>query len=479
MWDLRPVGFIIGLLLLILAVAMLVPAASDLSRGDADWGNFIGAAAVTLFFGGALALTCRGRWPTFGLRQGFLIANLAWIVASLFAALPFVFSGRLGFTDAFFEAASGLTTTGMTVIAGLDHAAPGILLWRAILNWLGGIGFVVMAVTVLPVLQVGGMQLFRVEAFDRQGLAPRAAELGVGLALLYTGLTALAALVLWLAGMEGFDAVAHALSGISTGGFSTKDAGIAAFNSPAIEWALVGVMIFSALPFLLLLRASQGRPQVLITDSQVQWFFGLGAAASLVLTFWLIGMGEEVSLALRSAVFNVASFMTGTGFLSADPGQWGGFPVALLLVLMFIGGCAGSTTTGVKMFRIQIFFSLALQQLRRSTRPHGVFLVAFNRRPVPDDVTDSVLAFFFLLSASFAIFAMGLGLMGLDFTAAMTAAASAIANVGPGFEVGSGQAASWIELPAIAKWWLAAAMLLGRLEFFTLAVLLTRGFWRK
>jgi trk system potassium uptake protein TrkH len=479
--DLRPVFSIAGALLAILAVAMLVPTALDLATGNPDWQAFAAAAAVTLFVGVALMLATRDAgWRGFGLRQGFLIANLSWALVALFGALPFVFADPgLGFSDAVFESMSGITTTGATVMRGLDEMAPGLLIWRALLNWLGGIGIVVMALAVLPVLQVGGMQLFRVESYAVEQVLPRVAQIGAGVAVVYVVLTALGAIALWALGMTPFDAVAHAMSAISTGGFSTHDDSIAVYGSRGIEAALALLMLIGAMPFVVFLRAATGDPLAMLRDGQVRWLFGLLAGATLLIAIWLATEHyADGGTALWIGLFTTISFITGTGFLIEDPTAWGGFPTALLLLLMFVGGAAGSTASGVKIFRVQIFVSIAQAQLRRLTQPHGVFIAYFNRRPVPDEISDQVMGFFFLYGLAYVVLAAGLGCMGLDFTTALSAAASAVANVGPGLGDPLIAAGDFSDLPEGAKWWLTAGMLLGRLELVTVVVLLTRSFWR-
>ncbi|MEX0759751.1 MAG: potassium transporter TrkG, partial [Tistlia sp.] len=271
MVDFRPILFVIGVLLSVLAVAMAIPAIVDAASGHADWQVFAAAGAVTLFVGICLVLTMRSGWGPFTVRQGFLLVTLAWFVIALFGALPFAFAGlQMTPTDALFEAMSGVTTTGATVIVGLDAAPPGILLWRAILQWLGGIGFIVMAVAVLPVLRVGGMQLFRVEAFETDKVLPRAAQLAAEISIVYLALTAAAALLFWSLGMSGLDAVAHAMTSIATGGYSTRDAPIAHFDSAASDYAVSLVMVLGSIPSVLYLRALRGRPLAPLRDSQVR-----------------------------------------------------------------------------------------------------------------------------------------------------------------------------------------------------------------
>ncbi len=482
MIDLRPVVFIIGILLVILAIAMVIPAFVDVAVGHSDWQVFAASAALTFFIGALMVLTTRAGWHGFTLRQAFLMTNLAWLVIATFAALPLAFSGlELSFTDAFFESMSGVTTTGSTVIVGLDYAPPGILLWRAILQWLGGIGIIVMAVAVLPILQVGGMQLFRVEAFETDKVLPRAAQLAGGIAVVYVALTLFSAILLWLLGMSGFDAVAHAMTSIATGGYSTRDASIGYFDSAAIDWAISVIMILGSVPFVLYLRALRGRPLVFFGDSQVRWLVMILAFAVLSVAWWLSrsGVAEEYGSALRYATFNVISVMTGTGYSTTDFGAWGGYAMAILFVLMFVGGCAGSTTCGIKIFRFQVVHAIAFTQLKKLLQPNGVFIPYSNKRPIPDRVAESVMSFFFLYAASFAILALVLGWLGLDFVTAVSGAATAISNVGPGLGDIIGPAGNFAPLPDGAKWILSAGMLLGRLELFTVLVMIRPAFWHE
>ena len=480
MIDLRPVLFIVGILLSILALAMIIPAAVDASFGHGDWQVFAAASAITLFISIALSLTMRTGWTGFNLRQAFIMTNLAWLVIAVFGALPFVFSDlNLSLTDAFFESMSGVTTTGATVIIGLDYAPPGILLWRAILQWLGGIGIIVMAVAILPILQVGGMQMFRVEAFDTDKVLPRAAQIAGGIAIIYLSLTAIAAIVLWLFGMSGFEAVAHAMTSIATGGFSTSDSSVGHFESPAIHWSISVFMVLGSLPFVLYLRMVRGDGLSLVKDSQVRWLLGILFVSILSIAWWLWDRDQMGPAdALRFGAFNVISMMTGTGYSTADFNAWGGFATALLFVLMFVGGCAGSTTCGIKIFRFQVLYATAKVQLHRLVQPNGVFIAYYNKRPIPERAAESVMGFFFLFAATFALLAAGLGLLGLDFVTAVSGAASAIANVGPGLGDIIGPAGTFASLPDTAKWLLSAGMLLGRLELFTVYILLTRTFWR-
>ncbi|HMB75768.1 MAG TPA: TrkH family potassium uptake protein, partial [Kiloniellaceae bacterium] len=386
---------------------------------------------------------------------------------------------ELTFVDAFFEAMSGITTTGATIIVGLDHAPPGILLWRGILQWLGGIGIIVMAVAVLPILQVGGMQMFRVEAFDTDKVLPRAAQIAGGITVVYVCFTILSAMLLWSLGMTGFEAIIHAMTSISTGGFSTSDSSIGHFDSAAIDYAISAIMVIGSLPFVLYLRLLRGNVSPLWRDSQVRCLIAILAVSIAAVTLWVWeNHFLELSDALRYSTFNIISVMTGTGYATEDYDNWGGFAMALLFVLMLIGGCAGSTSCGLKIFRLQVLFATAKAQIRRLIQPHGVFFAYFNKRPIPETVSTSVMSFFFLYIAVLGLLTIALGLTGVDFITAISGAASAIANVGPGLGDVIGPAGTFAPLPDSSKLVLATGMLLGRLELFTVLILLTPGFWR-
>jgi len=479
--DFRPILFIVGILLATLAVAMTLPALADALAANPDWQVFAASAALTFFIGVVLILTTRTGKRRINLRQAFVLTALCWLVIPLVGALPFAYSLLdMDYSDAFFEAMSGVTTTGSTVIIGLDLAPPGILLWRALLQWLGGIGIIAMAITVLPMLQVGGMQLFRMESSDKSEKAmPRMAQVATWTGVIYLALTLVCAALYWSAGMSGFDSIAHAMTTIATGGFSTHDASVGYFNSPLIDSIAVLFMIVGSLPFVLYLRAVRGAPGHLWRDRQVRLFITIVALAVAGMTFYLnMSRDVEALTALRLSAFNVISVITGTGYATADFSLWGGFAVAALFCMMFVGGCAGSTTCGLKIFRFQVLYAAAHIQLRRLLQPNGVFIPYYNNKPIEDSVLASVMAFFFLFILCWVALAVGLGLAGLDFITATSGAASAISNVGPGLGPIIGPAGHFADLPEPAKWMLSAGMLLGRLELFTILVLLMPSFWR-
>ena len=463
-----------------LAVAMCIPAIADANAGNPDWQVFTIAAGFTLFVGVTFVLTARSSIRNISTRQAFVLTTLLWIVIPAFAALPFTFADMdLSYTDAFFEAMSGLTTTGSTVIVGLDAAPPGILLWRALLQWLGGIGVVAMAIAIMPLLQVGGMQLFRMESSDRSDkVLPRTTPLVAYIAFIYLGFSALCALAYWLAGMGGFEAIAHAMTTIATGGFSTRDESIGHFDSAAIDTIAIAFMLLGSLPFVLYLRALRGNPGSLWRDGQIRWFLLIVVTTVAVMTAYLYFNGSPVATALRHAAFNVISILTGTGYATENFVAWGPFALPFFFFIMFIGGCAGSTTCGIKVFRFQVLYVTAVAQMKRLLQPHGVFIPYYNRKPIPEEVSASVMSFFFLYALCYAAIALGLGLIGLDFLTAASGAATAISNVGPGLGEIIGPAGTFNTLPDAAKWLLSAGMLLGRLELFTVLVLLAPSFWR-
>ena len=479
--DFRPAIFVVGLLLATLAVVMCVPAIADFAYGHPDWQVFAVSAATTFFVGVTMALTSKTRDMKLTIRHAFMITTTSWMAMTLFASLPFAFSELdMGFTDAVFEAMSGITTTGSTVISGLENAPPGILLWRSLLQWLGGIGIIVMGIAVLPMLQVGGMQLFRMESSDQSDKAmPRAAQIASAIGVIYLLLTIVWAGFYWVAGMTGFDAISHAMTTIATGGFSNHDESFAYFDSAMIEYIAAAGMLVGALPFILYLRALQGDMLAVVNDSQVQWFLIFIAGVIVTTCGWLVlEVNEDPLNALRLATFNIVSIITGTGYATDDYSIWGSFSPVIFFFIMFIGGCSGSTTCGIKVFRFQVLYAAARTQIHHLLQPHGVFIPYFNKRPISEEIIISVLSFFFMWFFTFALLTLGLSLLGLDFVTAFSSAATSIANVGPALGPVAGPTGNFVSFPDAAKWLMAGGMLLGRLELFTVIVMLSRSFWR-
>jgi len=481
MLDLRPVGYVIGLLVAVLGIAMLVPMFVDILDGNDHWPAFAESAVITLVIGGVIAISCSNTMHEgLTIQQTFLLTTGVWLALPVFGALPFVVGEtEARFVDAFFEAMSGLTTTGSTVFSGLDSMPRGLLLWRGILQWLGGIGIIVVAMVFLPELRVGGMQIFRTEGFDTFGkILPRATEIASRISVIYVSLSLICALAYISAGMQPFDAVVHAMTTIATGGFSNYDASFAAFAGPVSYVACV-FMILAALPFVRFVQLSAGTARPLLQDTQIHVFLITAFIIAGLITGWnwaqANASGEE---ALRYALFNSVSLMTGTGFANADYGQWGSFAIAVLFFTGLIGGCAGSTACSIKIFRYQLLFASIKAQLQKTRSPHGIFTPRYAGRPVDDDVLNSVMSFFVFFTVTLGLLAVALAMTGLDFVTSLSGAATALANVGPGFGDQIGPSGNFAGLNDTAKWILAAAMLIGRLELLAVYVIFTVQFWR-
>ncbi|MBX9635753.1 MAG: TrkH family potassium uptake protein [Magnetospirillum sp.] len=482
MIDFKPVIFINGILLLILAAAMGVPALVDAASADRDWTVFALSAVVTGFVGLGLALGARPeqRQPL-NTRQAFLLTGSTWFLLAAFAALPFIFSPlNLSLADGVFEAVSGVTTTGSTVIVGLERAPKGILLWRALLNWLGGLGFIVMAVAIMPILRIGGMQLFKMESSDKNDkIKPRIAQLAMSIVTVYVSFTALAAFGLWATGMTVFEAICHSFAALGTGGFSTSDESLAHWGT-ATQWVTIAAMLAGGTTLTLFISPWKHGRWAFMHDSQVRWYVNFIASFSALLAFWQWAINDmEPGDALTHATFSVVSVVTTTGFSTTDYSAWGGFAQVTFFILLFIGGCTGSTAGGVKIFRWEVLFKLAGVHLKRLLHPHGIFVIDFNDRHIPKAVINSVLGFMTVYFLTFALFALALTAVGMDLIGALSGSAQALSNVGPGLGPVIGPAGNFKTLPDAAKWIMSFEMILGRLELFSIIVLFTRSFWRE
>lgn len=475
--DFRPILYLCGIVLTALSCLMLLPLGIDLYDQCDDWQDFLLTIIITLIIGMSLILITRTPKFTINARETFFMTTATWCVAAMASSIPFMLSAiSLSPTDAFFEATSGITTTGSTIISGLDETNRGILLWRALLQWVGGIGFIVVAIAILPFLRVGGMQLFSLESSDKSDkFLPRAGKVATQLGLLYGGLTILCFLALSGTGIASFDAVTHAMTTMATGGFSTHDDSIGFFNNPDAELIIMMFMLLSSLPFLMYLRCSRQGIRPFLKDGQAISFLLLAFIAVVLVTL----IRDDASLShWRENAFNTISLLTGTGYVTGDITSWGSAIIILLFCLMLIGGCAGSTTCGIKIFRLQIIRRSTHSLLQSLIQPHGVFVARYQGRPVPDDITQSVLGFVFLFFLSFAALALALGIAGLDFQSSMTAAATAIGNVGPALGENLGPSDTFQTLPASAKWLMSFGMILGRLELYTVFILFAPRFWR-
>lgn len=478
---LQPILYITGLFLIGLGATMVIPGLIDLADADQDAEVFFVAAAITTFIGSMLALTSRGNVANISPRQGFVLTCLSWVVVTGFGALPFAFSRmELSFADSYFEAMSGLTTTGATVITGLDTAPDGILMWRALLHGIGGLGIVVMGVLILPFLKVGGAQLFRAESSDKSERPfPRFTQVVTAIGIVYAALILLCTAALWLAGMNPFEAIVHALSAVSTGGFSTRDSSVGHFDSLTIDWILIVFMMAGGLPLTWYIRVLREGGRVVIEDSQVWIFFLVALGVSLSLTLWLLATGDWTPWrAFTLATFNVSSIITTTGFVHGDYSLWGPYAVMVFFLLCFIGGCSGSTSGGIKVFRWQIF-SVGLRRLAvHNFAPNRIIPLFYSGRRVSQETLFSVFGFILLYIVIFAAISLTAGLLGLDFVTAASGAAATMSNSGPGLGEIIGPAGTYKPLSDSAKWLFSFSMLLGRLELLTVMVLLFPSFWR-
>jgi trk system potassium uptake protein TrkH len=481
MIDLRPVAHIIGLLVTVLGLLMLVPMAVDFQRGDDHWRSFLEASIITTIIGGFMALTTQNALRgSLSLQQSFLLTSGVWLFLPLFGAIPFMIGAPgVRFTDAFFEAMSGVTTTGTTVFPSLDDLPRGTNLWRGILQWLGGLGIVIVAMIFLPVMRVGGMQFFRSEGFDTLGkILPRAIDISTSMIRIYVALTVLCAAVYAALGMTPFDAVMHSLTTMSTGGFSNYDASFAVYAGPA-EYAAVVFMILASTPFIRFVQLANGSALPLWRDVQLRAYLRwIAYAIGVIVVYRMIRDDAAFLPTLREVTFNTVTIFSGTGYASEDVTKWGHLAFVVLILVGLIGGCTASTGCSIKVFRYLILFEAIKTQIRRLHSPHRVQAVRFSGRQVEDEVVNSVIAFFSFFILTFGLLIVGLALTGLNTMTALTAAWTAIANVGPawGPEVSANGAID--QFPTSAKWMMIWGMYLGRLELLAVFVLFLPRFWR-
>ena len=454
----------------------------DYINNNEDWKQFFFISCLTFFIGLVLYVGFKKEKMKINLRQAFLLTILSWLVIALFGSLPFMYSSSsLNFTNAFFESVSGITTTGSTVISNLDSLSEGILIWRSLLQWFGGIGIIVLAVAILPTLQIGGMQLLHMEHDDPyEKTLPKINKFIFEIIFLYFGLTILCLFSYYFNGMNAFDSLIHSMTTISTGGFSNKSLSFGYFDSQTLESISILFMILGSLPFVIFIKFIHGQKNSLFKDDQIRLFILLLISIVFVSLFWVkYYLNIEWSSALRLTTFNITSILTGTGYTSTNYNNWGGFGLIIILMIMFIGGCAGSTTGGVKIFRFQILFRGVRLQIKKLTQPHAVFLMKFNKKTVTENTYTSIISFFFIYILLFILSSVILSFLGLDFLTALSASASAISNVGPGVGEIIGPNGNYSGINEIGKWVLAFTMLIGRLEIFTILVLFSKNFWKK
>jgi len=477
----KTVFFAIGVLLVILGAFMLIPFFVQFIYDEKN-NAFLLSASVTAFIGILLVLTNLEINRKLNLQQVFLLTTLSWLGIAIFGCLPFLLSNLdLSLVDAFFESMSGITTTGSTIITNLDNAPKSILIWRAILQWLGGIGVIVMAITILPLLNVGGMQLFRMDSSDTtEKVLPKTREITLVISIIYLTLTFACGISYWAVGMNMFDSIAHAMTTIATGGFSTYSGSIGYFQNPRIEIISIIFIVLGSIPFIAYLKFVKGDKKIFFKDAQIKGLIYILIISILLMFLYLMLSNKEYSFSenLRISTFNVVSVLSGTGYVTADFSSWGNFPLIFFLFLMFIGGCAGSTTCGIKIFRFQILSHFIINQIKKLVYPHGVFSIKYNNEKINDTFIYSIITFIFLYFFIFFILAALLSVNGLDFITAISGSASAISNVGPGLGNVIGPNGNFSDLPNFSKLSLSLGMLLGRLELFAVLVLFFPSFWK-
>ena len=478
MSNYKTVFFTLGILQIILGVFMFIPIIFQFIYSEVD-SSFFGASIVTIIFGTLFFLSNLDHDKKLTLQQAFLLTALSWLSIAIFSSLPFIFSEEnFSFTNAFFESMSGITTTGSTIISNLNEMPKSILLWRAILQWLGGIGIIIMAITLMPIMNVGGMQLFKISNNDSsEKILPKSKEIALRLIYIYLSLTFLCGLTYKIFGMSFFDSLTHSMTTIATGGFSNYNESIGFFNSISIEISAMIFIILGSLPFIAYIKFLSGDKMIFINDIQIKTFLKIIIISIIILSAYLVISGSN-DLNLRSVFFNVISILTGTGYINDDFDSWGSFTLVLFLVLMFIGGCAGSTTCGVKVFRIQILYLFVVNELKKIIYPRGIFVLKYDKNPIDNKFISSVISFIYMYLVIFFVLTALLSLTGLDFITSISGAATSISNVGPGLGSIIGPNGDFSALPDVSKWILTIGMILGRLELFAILVLFLPSFWR-
>ena len=480
MSNYKTVFFTLGVLQIILGISMIIPIITQIVYSEID-SSFIGASIVSIIFGVLFFLSNLNHEKRINLQQAFLLTALSWLSIAIFGSLPFIFSSlELSVTDSFFESMSGITTTGSTIISNLETAPRSILLWRAMLQWLGGIGIIVMAITLMPIMNVGGMQLFKISNNDSsEKLLPKSKEVALRLIYVYLVLTTLCAVTYKFFGMSVFDSITHSMTTIATGGFSNYNNSIGYFNSLSIEISSMVFIILGSLPFIAYIKFLNGNKKIFFSDVQIKSFIKIIIISIILLFIYSLFQNNNSSqINIRVIFFNVISILTGTGYVTGEFDGWGNFPLIFFLTLMFIGGCAGSTTCGIKIFRIQILYLFVVNQLKKIIYPKGIFLVKYDKNTVDDKFMASIISFIFLYLVIFFLMTAFLSLSGLDFITSISGAATSISNVGPGLGSVIGPNGNFASLPEVSKWILSLGMIMGRLELFAILVLFLPSFWR-
>ncbi len=480
MSNYKTVFFTLGVLLIVLGFSMLVPITVQLIYNEFN-STFIISSIITITFGILFFLANIDHNRSLSTQQAFLLTALSWIGVAIFGSIPFIFSDlNLSITDAFFESMSGITTTGATIINNLSDTPKAILSWRAILQWLGGIGIIVMAITLMPIMNIGGMQLLKISSGDSsEKILPKSKQISLRLVLIYFSLTLLCAFFYKVCGMNFFDSLTHSMTTIATGGFSNYNQSIGFFESAKIEYVSIVFIILGSIPFISYIKILSGNKKIIFKDEQIKLFFKLIFFSILILFIYLAIVNKSIfEIQLRSIIFNVVSILTGTGYVTKEFDQWGNFPLIFFLLLMFIGGCAGSTTCGIKVFRVHMLYFFLKNQLLKIIYPRAIINLKYNNDIVQDKLIASIISFIYLYIIIFFVISALLTLTGLNFITAVSGAASSISNVGPGLGNEIGPNSNYANLPAVSKWILSAGMILGRLEIFAILVIFLPSFWR-
>ncbi|MCG6871214.1 MAG: TrkH family potassium uptake protein [Gammaproteobacteria bacterium] len=482
--TLRPIILYNSYILLMMGLVLVAPIAFAIFEiTNDDEILFVGMSIVCLLLGGLGVKYNRSTLESISTLQLYLITTCCWLLLGVLGTLPFVLGlPHLSVTDAAFESFSGITTTGSTIFVGIENLPRSILIWRGMLQWIGGIGIVVLSVAVLPHLRVGGMRLFATESSDwSKKTHPRAIHMVAAILYVYLALTVSCGALYLFGGMSAFDAAVHAMTTLSTGGYSNYDASFGHFfNKPVLVWTASLFMVLGALPFVFYVNLVRNGTTHSLLDNQIRGFLVFLFAVIAILGLERVWAGDLPAFeAISHVTFNVISVVTTTGYATTDYTVWSQFSVMVFFFLMFVGGCSGSTAGSMKFFRFQLAYLMLRNQLKQMTYPTGVFVLKYNERVVSDDIIRSVVAFSMFFGLIIAIIALVLALSGLDFITSLTAAATAVTNVGPGLGNIVGPSGNFASLPDHVKWLLCAGMLIGRLEIMTILVLFTPGIWRK
>lgn len=478
---LKPIGFILGALLIFLGVTLLIPALVSIIYAEPDLNAFLYSALVSVLAGLALIIAFRTK-EEIRAKEGFVLVTAGWLIFSAVGALPFVISGFIpSYTDAFFETMSGFTTTGATILTNIEILPHGLLFWRSLTHWLGGMGIILLSLAILPLLGVGGMQLFKAEVPgpEQDKLSPRIKDTAKILWEVYLLISVVEAVLLYFAGMNVFDAICHTFGTMATGGFSTKNASVGYYNSLPIDYIIIFFMLVAGTNFSLHYKALRGKIFSYWRDPEALFFLSLIAAGSLIIGIDIYFFRNySFSDALQKGLFQAVSIITTTGYGTDDYELWGGSAHVILFLYMFIGGSAGSTGGGIKIVRLLILLKFGVNELKRLIHPNAVLHVRLGKRVVPREIVGNIAGFFMFYIAFFVLGVVVMSLMGLDFLSAFGSVAATLGNIGPG--LGSvGPTENYAHIPILGKWVLSFLMLVGRLEIFTVTILFTPFLWKK